>query len=62
MTYGDEELAIEITDDGQGAGRSSAGSGFGIPGMRERVALLGGRFSAGSRPEGGFRVTAELPV
>ncbi|MDH6144906.1 MULTISPECIES: sensor histidine kinase [Kitasatospora] len=62
VTYGDEELAIEITDDGQGAGRSSAGSGFGIPGMRERVALLGGRFSAGSRPEGGFRVTAELPV
>jgi signal transduction histidine kinase len=63
VAYGDEELAIEITDDGQGAvARSTAGSGFGITGMRERVALLGGRFSAGAGPEGGFRVAAELPV
>ena len=36
-------------------------SGFGIAGMRERVALLGGRFSAGPRPEGGFHVIARLP-
>ncbi|MFF2044928.1 sensor histidine kinase [Kitasatospora sp. NPDC058170] len=37
------------------------GSGYGIAGMRERVGLLNGRFSAGPRPEGGFRVMARLP-
>lgn len=40
-----------------------AGStGFGITGMYERVSLLHGRLSAGTRPEGGFRVAAELPL
>ena len=29
--------------------------------MRERVLAIGGRFAAGSRPGGGFRVTAALP-
>ncbi|MGB8943950.1 MAG: sensor histidine kinase, partial [Streptomyces sp.] len=39
-----------------------AGTGFGLVGMRERVALLDGRFTAGPRPEGGFRVSAVLPL
>jgi signal transduction histidine kinase len=57
----DEELSIEVLDNGRGrAGR--AGTGFGLVGMRERVALLHGEFSAEPRPEGGFRVTARLPV
>ena len=30
--------------------------------MRERVTMLHGDFSAGPRPEGGFRVAARLPV
>jgi signal transduction histidine kinase len=29
--------------------------------MRERVLAIGGRFAAGSRPGGGFNVTAALP-
>lgn len=36
--------------------------GHGVLGMRERVAALGGRLSAGPRPEGGYRVVAELPL
>lgn len=36
--------------------------GFGIRGMSERVADLGGELSAGPRPGGGFRVTARIPV
>jgi signal transduction histidine kinase len=60
----DGQLLIEVTDSGHGGpvGSPAAGTGYGITGMRERVALLGGDFSAGPRPGGGFRVTARLPV
>jgi signal transduction histidine kinase len=56
----DGQLTIEVTDSGRGG--SAAGTGYGITGMRERAALLGGDFSAGPRPGGGFRVTARLPL
>lgn len=56
----DGQLSIEVTDNGRG--RGTTGTGYGITGMRERAALLGGDFSAGPRPGGGFRVTARLPV
>src|ERR1700728_1685229 len=54
------QLSIEVTDSGRGG--SMAGTGYGITGMRERAALLGGDFSAGPRPDGGFRVGARLPL
>ena len=57
----DGYLSIEVTDSGRGGG-GAAGTGYGITGMRERAALLGGDFSAGSRPGGGFCVAARLPV
>jgi signal transduction histidine kinase len=38
------------------------GSGHGIVGMRERVTSLGGRLEAALRPQGGFRVSARLPL
>ena len=38
------------------------GPGHGLAGMRERVALLGGSLSAGPSPDGGFVVSAVLPV
>jgi signal transduction histidine kinase len=56
----DGYLSIEVTDRGRGG--STAGTGYGITGMRERAALLGGDFSAGPRPGGGFLVAARLPV
>jgi signal transduction histidine kinase len=52
----DGYLSIEVTDSGRGG--STTGTGYGITGMRERAALLGGDFSAGPRPGGGFRVAA----
>jgi signal transduction histidine kinase len=55
----DGHLSIEVTDSGHG---STGGTGYGITGMRERAKLLGGDFSAGPRPGGGFRVAARLPV
>ena len=56
----DGYLSIEVTDSGRGG--STTGTGYGITGMRERAALLGGDFSAGPRPGGGFRVAVRLPV
>jgi signal transduction histidine kinase len=56
----DGQLSIEVTDSGRGG--SGAGTGYGITGMRERAALLGGDFCAGPRPGGGFRVIARLPL
>ena len=41
---------------------SEHGPGHGLTGMRERVALLGGSLSAGPAPDGGFVVSAVLPV
>jgi signal transduction histidine kinase len=54
---------VEILDDG-GSGPDSAavGSGYGLGGMAERVALCGGRLQTGSRADGGFRVHARIPV
>jgi signal transduction histidine kinase len=54
-----DRIVIDVLDDGRGG---EAGPGYGIAGMRERVSLLGGEFAAGPRPEGGFRVTAHIPI
>ncbi len=59
--YRDAELTLEITDTGHGPG-DGGGSGYGLVGMRERVALLHGEFTAGPRRGGGFRVAARLPL
>ncbi|MEA5365890.1 sensor histidine kinase [Amycolatopsis sp., V23-08] len=51
------EVRIEVLDDGRGG---TAEPGHGLIGMRERVAVYGGEFSAGPAPDG-FRVFARLP-
>jgi Signal transduction histidine kinase len=61
ITHDSGKITIEVTDDGPGASYTE-GSGFGIRGMRERAAALGGSLEAGPRPGGGFRVAAELPL
>lgn len=53
---------LVIEDDGCGLEAAGAQRGHGIEGMRERARLLGGTLEAGSRPGGGFRVTAVLPT
>jgi signal transduction histidine kinase len=57
VTGGEGEVSIEVRDDGRGG---SATPGHGLIGMRERVAVYGGDFSAGSCTPG-FRVFARLP-
>nr|WP_143254756.1 histidine kinase [Amycolatopsis azurea] len=58
------ELHLQVTDDGREPDRRPAGGsgGYGLIGMRERVALLHGRLSAGRAPGGGWRVEAWLPL
>ncbi|MFI6683133.1 sensor histidine kinase [Streptomyces sp. NPDC050485] len=40
----------------------SPGAGHGLLGMRERTAMLGGELAAGATPDGGYEVTATLPL
>ena len=56
-------VRIDVVDDGRpGRGPSDRrGSGFGIPGMRERAEMLGGNLTAGPCKGGGWRVTATIP-
>ena len=64
LGYTPGALSLTVEDEGKHVTESSrhAPGGHGIVGMRERVAALGGRLSAGPRPEGGYRVFAELPL
>lgn len=62
----DDRLTISVEDDGVGtqadAEHATAGSGFGILGMRERALALGGDLQAGPSIGGGFRVSGYLPI
>ncbi|MFH8383763.1 sensor histidine kinase [Kitasatospora sp. NPDC018058] len=60
VDYVPDGLAVEVVDDGRGA--ADPGSGHGLVGMRERVAVYGGEFTAGPLPGRGFRVAARFPL
>jgi signal transduction histidine kinase len=56
-----DEIAVEIVDDGHGFDTSKPTPGFGLTGMRERVALVGGNLEVTSS-SGGTTIRAVLPV
>jgi signal transduction histidine kinase len=62
VAYGRRRLELAVDDDGPGSAAPDDGRGHGLVGMRERVALYGGRFEAGPRPDGGFAVRATLEL
>ncbi|MGW1894759.1 sensor histidine kinase [Streptomyces sp. NPDC002004] len=63
LRYRPEWLTITVEDDGRAGGHQAhPGTGHGLIGMRERAATVGGSLSAETRPEGGFTVTADLPL
>lgn len=63
VRYGADSLELEIVDDGAGDTQAAVGGGgHGLVGMRERVALYGGRLDAGRSTSGGFSVRVLLPV
>ncbi|OKI05299.1 two-component sensor histidine kinase [Streptomyces sp. CB02923] len=58
-------LELRVADDGGHPARLSEqarGGGFGLAGLTERAAALGGRLTAGPAPEGGWEVRAVLPL
>jgi len=61
VRYRPDELEVEVADDGAGAATSD-GLGHGLVGMRERVKIYGGVMNAGTAPEGGFILSARLPL
>jgi signal transduction histidine kinase len=67
IRYRPDSVTVEVTDPGAEAPAARVpaqrtGSGHGIIGMRERVAVFGGEFTAGPGPDGGFRVRACFPI
>lgn len=63
VRYRGNELEIEVSSQrAAGSPRWPGAPGHGLVGMRERVILLGGELDAGPRPDGGFGVTARIPL
>jgi signal transduction histidine kinase len=60
VSYAAGEVAVEVFDDGVGSTNGN-GSGHGLTGIRERVAIFGGDVEAGPRNGGGYVVRARLP-
>jgi signal transduction histidine kinase len=61
VNYGDGQIEVTVSDDGQGVGNGDGG-GHGLVGMRERVLVYGGELDAGPQPGGGYRLRASLPL
>jgi len=62
VRYTDHDVTLEIRDDGHTTAPTAGAGGHGLIGMRERAAVHGGEVSAGPAPNGGFQVTARLPL
>ncbi|MFE2232658.1 sensor histidine kinase [Streptomyces sp. JL2001] len=61
VEYGPERLRVEVTDTG-GTPGAGAGSGRGLIGLRERLAVHDGTLTTGRRLTGGYRVEALIPL
>ncbi|MGR7023586.1 sensor histidine kinase [Geodermatophilus sp. URMC 62] len=62
LTWRDDGLLIEVDDDGPGPASGRPGGGYGLVGLRERAASVGGDLETGPGPRGGFLLRARLPL
>jgi signal transduction histidine kinase len=67
LDYGEDTLTVQVTDRPGRTGPAEPrvrqdGAGYGLIGMQQRVAMLGGDLVAGPDDGSGFRVAARLPI
>jgi len=62
VEFGPQRLRLEVTDTGGYSDGAAVGSGRGLIGLRERLAVYGGTLNAGRRLTGGYRVEALIPL
>ena len=66
ISVGEQSLIVSVVDSGADSGpevrQALPGSGHGLIGMRERVALYGGQLTSGNRAGSGFEVRADIPL
>ncbi|NOX63276.1 MAG: sensor histidine kinase [Chloroflexi bacterium] len=55
-------VSLRVSDDGVGLAERASSSGFGVKGLRERAAQLGGEFQLKTRPEGGAEASFHAPL
>jgi signal transduction histidine kinase len=61
LSYGPDELQIEIRDNGRGLSATD-GLGHGLVGIGERVKIYGGEMTTGTANGGGFILSTRLPI
>ncbi len=57
-----DRISLHVSDDGRGPGIRPPEGSFGLRGLRERAARLGGAVALTNRPGGGALLTMQLPV
>ena len=62
ISYMENEVALDVRDDGVGFDPGIVGQGFGLVAMRERIAALSGTLQVESEPDGGTAISACVPT
>jgi len=61
LYYREDGVRLEVSDDGAGFDQAAASDGFGLRGMRARLAEIGGALTVRTAPGRGTTITAEVP-
>ncbi|WP_435061704.1 sensor histidine kinase [Amycolatopsis thermoflava] len=62
LSYMEDQVTLDVRDDGSGFDPARRGDGFGLPGMLQRVQRLAGTLAVESEPGAGTAISASLPA